>query len=67
VPDSSYSRWRPHPWHGLEPGPDAPRTVNAYIEITPFDFMKYEVDKASGYLRVDPSIDDYREMFSKQG
>jgi inorganic pyrophosphatase len=53
VPDSSYSRWRPHPWHGLEPGPDAPRTVNAYIEITPFDFMKYEVDKASGYLRVD--------------
>jgi inorganic pyrophosphatase len=27
--------------------------VNAYIEITPFDLMKYEVDKASGYLRVD--------------
>jgi inorganic pyrophosphatase len=53
VPQSSYSRWRPHPWHGLEPGPDAPRIVNAYIEITPFDLMKYEVDKASGYLRVD--------------
>lgn len=52
MPDS-YSRWRPHPWHGLEPGPDAPRVVNAYIEITPFDLMKYEVDKASGYLRVD--------------
>lgn len=52
MPDS-YSRWRPHPWHGLEPGPDAPRIVNAYIEITPFDLMKYEVDKASGYLRVD--------------
>ena len=49
----SYSRWRPHPWHGLEPGPDVPRIVNAYIEITPFDLMKYEVDKASGYLRVD--------------
>jgi inorganic pyrophosphatase len=49
----SYSRWRPHPWHGLEPGEDAPRVVNAYIEITPFDLMKYEVDKASGYLRVD--------------
>ena len=30
-----------------------PRLVNAYIEITPFDLMKYEVDKASGYLRVD--------------
>jgi inorganic pyrophosphatase len=54
VPDSSsYSRWRPHPWHGLEPGANAPRIVNAYIEITPFDLMKYEVDKASGYLRVD--------------
>ncbi len=48
-----YSRWRPHPWHGLEAGADAPRIVNAYIEITPFDHMKYEVDKASGYLRVD--------------
>jgi len=23
-----------------------------YIEITPFDLIKYEVDKASGYLRV---------------
>ncbi len=50
---TAYSRWRPHPWHGLESGPDAPRVVNAYIEITPFDLMKYEVDKASGYLRVD--------------
>jgi inorganic pyrophosphatase len=54
VPDSSsYSRWRPHPWHGLDPGPNVPQLVNAYIEITPFDLMKYEVDKASGYLRVD--------------
>jgi inorganic pyrophosphatase len=49
----SYSRWRPHPWHGLEPGPESPRIVNAYIEITPFDLMKYEIDKATGYLRVD--------------
>jgi inorganic pyrophosphatase len=49
----TYSRWRPHPWHGLDAGEDAPRVVNAYIEITPFDLMKYEVDKASGYLRVD--------------
>lgn len=48
-----YARWRPHPWHGLDPGADAPRIVNAFIEITPFDLMKYEVDKASGYLRVD--------------
>jgi inorganic pyrophosphatase len=27
--------------------------VTAYIEITPFDTMKYEIDKATGYLRVD--------------
>lgn len=27
--------------------------VNAFIEITPFDMIKYEVDKKTGYLRVD--------------
>jgi len=47
------SRFRPHPWHGLDVGPDPPELLNAYIEITPFDLMKYEVDKVSGYLRVD--------------
>lgn len=48
-----FSPHRPHPWHGLPPGRDLPLHVNAYIEITPFDLIKYEVDKASGYLRVD--------------
>ena len=48
-----FARWRPHPWHGLTAGGEAPRVVNAYIEITPFDLIKYEIDKASGYLRVD--------------
>jgi len=48
-----YNRWRPHPWHGLEVGPDPPELVHAYIEITPFDFVKYEVDKVTGYLIVD--------------
>jgi inorganic pyrophosphatase len=47
------SRFRPHPWHGLEVGPKPPEILNAFIEITPFDLMKYEVDKVSGYLRVD--------------
>ena len=47
------SRYRPHPWHGLEVGPEPPEVLNAFIEITPFDLMKYEVDKVSGYLRVD--------------
>lgn len=48
-----FSRARPHPWHGLSPGPHIPEIVTAYIEITPFDLVKYEVDKVSGYLRVD--------------
>lgn len=48
-----FAQWRPHPWHGLSIGEDAPHVVNAYVEITPFDLVKYEVDKASGYLRVD--------------
>ena len=43
----------PHPWHGLDPGPDVPRVVNAYIELTPFDLIKFEVDKITGYLRAD--------------
>jgi inorganic pyrophosphatase len=48
-----FFRWRPHPWHGLEVGPNPPQLVYAYIEITPFDMVKYEVDKNTGYLRVD--------------
>ena len=48
-----FYRWRPHPWHGLDVGPNPPQVVNAYIEITPFDLVKYEIDKATGYLRVD--------------
>jgi inorganic pyrophosphatase len=50
---SPFYRWRPHPWHGLEVGPEPPRLVYAYIEISPFDLIKYEVDKVTGYLRVD--------------
>jgi inorganic pyrophosphatase len=49
----SFFRWRPHPWHGLEVGPEPPGLVNAYIEITPYDRMKYEVDKVTGYTRID--------------
>lgn len=50
---SPFFRWRPHPWHGLEAGPNPPKLVHAYIEISPFDLVKYEVDKETGYLRVD--------------
>lgn len=48
-----FYRWRPHPWHGLEVGPNPPSVVNAYIELTPFDRVKYELDKKTGYLQVD--------------
>ncbi len=48
-----FYRWRPHPWHGLEPGDRAPEIVEAYIEITPYDLVKFETDKRTGYLRVD--------------
>jgi inorganic pyrophosphatase len=48
-----FFRWRPHPWHGLEVGPKPPKLVNAYIEITPYDLVKYEIDKTTGYVRID--------------
>jgi len=47
------SRFRPHPWHGLDIGPEPPGLLYAFIEITPFDLIKYEVDKQSGYLKID--------------
>src|SRR6266545_1475199 len=50
---SHYYRWRPHPWHGLEIGPEPPALVSAYIEMTPYDSVKYEVDKVTGYLCID--------------
>jgi len=48
-----YLKWRPHPWHGLEIGERAPEFVNVFVEITPFDHVKYEIDKVSGFLKVD--------------
>ena len=49
----SFSQSRPHPWHGLEVGQDPPELIWAYIEITPFDVIKYEVHKPTGYTMVD--------------
>jgi len=51
--DRPFSLYRPHPWHGLPVGPEPPGRVHVYVEITPFDTVKYEVDKESGYLRLD--------------
>ena len=49
----SFYTWRPHPWHGLHPGESTPHVLQVYIEMTPFDYVKYEVDKVTGYLKVD--------------
>ena len=50
-----FNRWRRHPWHGLKaiPDPGRPGVVRAYVEITPSDTVKYELDKTSGFLMVD--------------
>ena len=46
---------KPHPWHGIplssENSPE--NEYNAFIEIVPSDSVKYEMDKITGYLRVD--------------
>lgn len=42
-----------HPWHGVPIGDNYPATVTTYIEIVPTDTVKYEIDKNSGYLKVD--------------
>lgn len=44
---------KPHPWHGITMGDNAPHEVKVFIEIVPGDTMKYELDKTSGYLMVD--------------
>jgi len=45
--------FKAHPWHGVPIGTDAPRIVTAYIEIVPTDTVKYEMEKATGYLKID--------------
>ncbi len=47
------SAFRPHPWHGIDPGPQFPEVLTGYIEIVPTDGVKYEIDKQTGYLKVD--------------
>lgn len=46
-------RYKSHPWHGVEIGENAPEVVMCFIEIVPSDTVKYEIDKTSGYLRID--------------
>jgi inorganic pyrophosphatase len=51
--DSLPHGFRAHPWHGVHTGDQAPRLVNCFIEIVPDDTVKFELDKSSGYLRID--------------
>lgn len=46
-------RYKSHPWHGIELGDDAPDSFTCFIEMVDSDTVKYEVDKASGFLRID--------------
>ncbi len=46
-------RYKSHPWHGVSIGDDAPEIITSYVEMVPTDTVKYEVDKESGYLRID--------------
>ncbi len=46
-------RYKSHPWHGVDIGDEAPNVVTCFIEMVPSDTVKYEVDKISGYLKID--------------
>jgi inorganic pyrophosphatase len=45
--------FRAHPWHGVAIGKQAPAVVTTYVELVPSDTVKYELDKATGLLKVD--------------
>jgi inorganic pyrophosphatase len=45
-----------HPWHDVELGEDAPAVLNAIIEVPMGSNVKYELDKASGLIKVDRTL-----------
>ena len=45
--------YKPHPWHGISPGDGAPAALQCFVEVVPSDTVKYEIDKVSGYLKLD--------------
>ena len=42
-----------HPWHDVTPGENLPWEFNALIEIPMGSSVKYELDKATGLMRMD--------------
>lgn len=53
--NNQFNRWRRHPWHGLHARTEDMQEdlVQVYVEMTPTDVVKYELDKGSGFLMVD--------------
>lgn len=49
----NFQQSRPHPWHGINIGKDAPNVITAYIEIVANDVIKYEICKETGFIKVD--------------
>jgi len=46
-------RYKSHPWHGVDIGKDAPDVLTCFVEMVSTDTVKYEVDKVTGYLKID--------------
>ncbi len=46
-------RYKSHPWHGVDIGKNAPDILTCFVEMVSTDTVKYEVDKVSGYLKID--------------
>lgn len=46
-------RYKSHPWHGVDIGNEAPEICTAFVEMVPTDTVKYEIDKVTGYLKID--------------
>jgi inorganic pyrophosphatase len=46
--------YKPHPWHGINSWADKESLIlNVFVEMVPTDSVKYELDKVTGYLKVD--------------
>lgn len=45
-----------HPWHDVALGEQAPKVLNAIIEVPMGSNVKYELDKSSGLIKVDRTL-----------
>jgi inorganic pyrophosphatase len=53
ISNNLHRLFRSHPWHGIDIGNQAPEVVPVYVEMLPTDTVKYELDKTTGFLKVD--------------